>query len=79
MKKFVIEDILSSRVRRETICILEFLIPGIITNIEGFGSERIKERILKTIPLIEGRLKKLKPEIDLTNYTFLQNATKQNH
>ena len=63
MMNGVYKDVLANKIRRETLCVLSFQIPHALIYMQGFGSERFKERILRTIPFIENRLKSVKISI----------------
>lgn len=62
LEKFY-QDLLLNKFSREFSCILAKKHPDSFSQIGGFGSERFKDRVMKTIPFIEKRLTEL--EIDL--------------
>lgn len=61
----IYNDILMNRVRRETLCVIAHQSPHSIIYMNGFGAERLKERVIRTLPFIKNRLESIGTKIDL--------------
>lgn len=56
-------DVLMNKVRRETLCILAYQIPHSLIYMKGFGAERTRERVERTLPFIQNRLNSIQIDI----------------
>lgn len=63
-KSFMYQDLLKNEFNRETLCVIESKHPGTVSKMTGFCSEGVIDRILKTMPFINSRLKSLEESID---------------
>lgn len=56
-------DVLMNRIRRETLCIITHQIPHALIYMKGFGAERMRDRVEKTLPFIKNRLESIQIDI----------------
>lgn len=64
-KDHMYNDLLKNEFSREALCVLETKHPGTVSKMSGFCSEMVIDRILKTMPFIETRLKSLESSVEL--------------
>lgn len=65
-RAYMYQDLLKNEFTRETLCVIESKHPGTVAKMTGFCSEMVVDRILKTMPFIESRLKTLEDSVDQT-------------
>lgn len=60
------DDILMNKVQRESVCIIAHQVPSSLALLNGFGSDKFKDRVAKTLPFIKNRVERIKLDIEET-------------
>lgn len=56
LQQHALKDLYANSITRESLCVLEHAMPQSMVYLKGFGSEKVAERVKKTIPFIKNRL-----------------------
>lgn len=60
------DDVLINKVQRESVCIIARAVPSALALMNGFGADKFKERVEKTLPFIQNRIDRIKVDIEET-------------
>ncbi|HET8686965.1 MAG TPA: hypothetical protein VFM18_09920 [Methanosarcina sp.] len=58
-------DVLKNSLKRETVCILAYYFPSSIALMNGFGADKFKKRVIKTLPFIKRRLDEMDVNLEM--------------